>query len=107
MSKFERHAFVCLNERAADNPKGCCASKGAVEVFQLLKRTAYDKGLKGKVRVNKAGCLDACEEGVSVVVYPEAVWYAAVTADDVQELVDEHLIGGRPVSRLRSDVASD
>ena len=101
MSKFQRHAFVCLNERAPDNPKGCCASKGAQEVFSLLKRHAHEQGLKGRVRVNHAGCLDACDAGVSVVVYPEAVWYAGVTVADVEEIVLEHLVEGRPVERLR------
>lgn len=102
MSKFARHVFVCLNERAAGSPKGCCASKGALAVFNELKKSAYDQGLKGVVRINRAGCLDACEEGVSVVVYPEAVWYAGVTVQDVPDLVQGHLIGGVAVERLRS-----
>ena len=56
-------------------------------------------GLTG-VRSNAAGCLDACERGVSVVVYPDNVWYGGVTVADVKEIVEEHLIGGRPVERL-------
>ena len=71
--RFERHLFVCINRRAAGNPKGCCASKGAEEVHAALKLAAHERGLKGRVRVNKAGCLDACEEGVSAVLYPEGV----------------------------------
>ena len=60
----------------------------------------YEAGLKGRVRINSAGCLDSCEYGVTVVVYPEAGWYARVTLDDVDELVHEHGLNGRPVERL-------
>ncbi len=100
MAKFQRHLFICINERAAENPKGCCASKGAVEIASALKKAAYDRGLKRVVRINKAGCLDQCAVGVTCVVYPEAVWYGGVTLDDVDEIVERHLIGGEPVARL-------
>ena len=103
MAQFQRHVFVCINERPADNPKGCCASKGAKEVQSRLKRLAYEAGLRGKVRINSAGCLDFCEMGASMVVYPEGVWYGRVTVDDVDELFTEHILGGRPVERLRVD----
>ena len=92
--------FVCLNERDPSNPKGCCAAKGAKEIKAKLKRMAYEAGLKGRVRINSAGCLDSCEYGVTVVIYPEAVWYARVTLDDVDELFHEHVLNGRPVERL-------
>lgn len=98
--KFKRHAFVCVNERPPDNPKGCCTAKGAEAVLEALKRRAHEAGLKGEVRVNRAGCLDACDEGVSVVVYPEGVWYGGVTVDDVEELLG-HLSDGLIVDRLR------
>ena len=57
--------------------------------------------LARKVRINKSGCLDQCEHGPTVVVYPEAVWYGNVKPEDAEEIVAEHLIGGRPVERLR------
>ena len=98
---FERHIFVCTNRRDADNPKGSCALKGADDVRDELKRLLHDKGLKGRIRANAAGCLDQCSRGVSVVVYPEQVWYGGVTAADVAEIVDQHLVGGVPVERLR------
>jgi (2Fe-2S) ferredoxin len=58
-------------------------------------------GLTGKIRINKAGCLDQCEHGPLMVVYPEAVWYGDVQPEDAAEIVSEHLVGGRPVERLR------
>jgi (2Fe-2S) ferredoxin len=98
---LERHVFVCINERDPSNPKGCCAARGAREVRSRLKRLAFEAGLRGRVRINSAGCLDQCEHGVTVVVYPEAVWYGGVTPDDVEEIFREHVCGGRPVERLR------
>jgi len=66
-----------------------------------LKALIAEHGLKGRVRANQAGCLDYCEQGVTVVVYPEGVWYGAVTAQDVDEIFQRHLIDGEPVERLR------
>ena len=103
MPPLERHVFVCENARDPDNPKGCCASKNASEVRGRLKRLAFEAGLRGRVRVNKAGCLDQCEHGVTLVVYPEAVWYGGVTVDDCDELFREHVLNGRTVERLRID----
>ena len=100
MPPFERHIFVCTNRRDPGNPKGDCASKGAEEVQAKLKETLALRGLRGKMRANSAGCLDTCPYGVSVVVYPEGVWYGGVKPSDVEELVDEHLVHGRPVERL-------
>jgi (2Fe-2S) ferredoxin len=97
---FQRHVFVCINERPADHPKGCCKAKGAVEVRDALKLALADRGLKKLVRANNAGCLDQCEHGVSVVIYPEQVWYGGVTLADVDEIVDRHIIGGEIVQRL-------
>lgn len=101
MPHYEHHVFVCENRRAEDDPRGCCAAKGGVLLRNALKLAAKRAGLSGRVRVNAAGCLDQCEHGPTVVVYPEAVWYGHVTLDDVDEIVREHLVGGRPVERLR------
>ncbi len=100
MASFERHIFVCINERTADDPRGFCSAKGSVEVVEKMKIAAYERGLKRIVRVNKAGCLDQCERGVTCVVYPDNVWYGGVTVDDVEEIAESHLIGGVPVERL-------
>jgi (2Fe-2S) ferredoxin len=100
MPGFQRHVFVCTNERAAGNPKGCCKSKGGEAVRDELKKRLYEIGLKGSVRANAAGCLDQCATGVTVVVYPEQVWYGHVTVDDVAELVERHVVRGEFVERL-------
>lgn len=100
MAKFQKHIFICINERGAQDPKGCCAAKGGADVAAAFKKTLYDRGLKRLVRPNKAMCLDQCAHGVTVVVYPEATWYGGVRVEDVAQIVDEHIVGGRPVERL-------
>lgn len=102
MSRFACHLFVCQNERASDDPRGCCAAKGSAAILDALKSKAHAAGLKGKVRVNKAGCLDACAYGVSIVCYPLNVWYSRVTLTDVDEIVERTLIRGEIVERLRA-----
>ena len=101
MPPYERHVFVCVNERGADDPRGCCSAKGSVAVRSRLKQLTSEAKLRGRVRINSAGCLDQCAHGVTIVVYPEAVWYGGVTLDDVDEIFNEHVLHGRPVERLR------
>jgi (2Fe-2S) ferredoxin len=98
---FKKHVFVCLNERAPDAPRGDCTRKGSPELLKRLKDALRARGLDEEIRANKAGCLDNCENGCSVVVYPEGVWYGRVTVADVEEIVEQHLKGGKPVERLR------
>lgn len=100
MPTYQRHVFVCVNERTPGHPKGCCLEKGGEAVRDRFKKVLAARGAKGPVRANKAGCLDQCEYGVTVVVYPEQVWYGGVTVDDVDEIVDTHLLGGHYVERL-------
>jgi len=100
MPSFSRHVFVCINERPAGHPKGCCKDKGGVEVRDALKAGLSARGVKKIIRANNSGCLDQCEHGVTVVVYPEQVWYGGVTVGDVDELIEQHLLGGKLVERL-------
>jgi (2Fe-2S) ferredoxin len=98
---LERHVFVCENLRDPGSPKGCCAARGASEVRARLKELSHRAGLRGRVRINGAACLDQCAHGVTIVIYPEAIWYGHVTAADVDEIFEEHVLNGRPVERLR------
>lgn len=100
MAKFERHIFICTNQRDASAPRGSCTHDGKGELHGLFKEKTAEAGLKNTVRANKAGCLEQCEHGPVVVVYPEQVWYGFVQPADVDEIVREHLVGGRPVERL-------
>lgn len=101
MSYYERHVFFCCNQR--EEGKACCNDHGARELRDYAKAQVKQLGLNGpgKVRVNNAGCLDRCKEGPVLVVYPEAVWYTYVDTDDIDEIVREHLAGGKVVERLR------
>lgn len=103
MAAFERHIFVCENKRPDGHPRGCCADKGAEAVRLAMKQEISRRGLKGRVRANAAGCLNQCALGVTVVVYPEQVWYGAVTEADVREIFDRHVDRGEVVERLRID----
>ena len=99
-SYYERHIFFCLNERK--NGEACCAQFNAQEAFDRCKSQVKSAGLAGpgKVRVNKAGCLDRCAGGPIAVVYPEAVWYTYVDLQDIDEIVESHLKSGEVVTRL-------
>lgn len=97
---YELHLFVCTNRRPEGATKPSCGSRGGEAIRAALKKALAKRGLNGTIRANAAGCLDACEEGPAIVVYPEGVWYVGVDVGDVDEIVESHLIGGRPVARL-------
>ncbi len=101
MSHYQRHIFFCTNRRQDGRP--CCAERDSEALRAYAKRRVKELGLAGagKVRVNLAGCLDRCELGPVAVVYPEGVWYSYENESDVEEIVTEHLAGGRVVERLK------
>ena len=100
---YQHHVFFCLNRRDGNDARPCCAASGSERVQAYAKDRIKALGLsgKGRVRINKAGCLDRCEEGPVIVVYPEGIWYTFVDESDVDEIIESHLIGGKPVERLR------
>ena len=101
MTRFQRHIFVCTNERPSGHPKGCCSEKGSKTLRDLMKAEIKKRHLESTVRVNTSGCLDACEFGVSVVVYPEGIWYGGVAVTDIPDIIEQHVLKGQPVKRLQ------
>ncbi|MFO1081400.1 MAG: (2Fe-2S) ferredoxin domain-containing protein [Reyranellaceae bacterium] len=96
---YEAHVFCCTNRRVAGHPRGCCAEKGAEGLRDYMKARAKELGLKN-VRINNAGCLDRCELGPTLVIYPEGVWYTCASRDDIDEVLQTHLVDGGRVARL-------
>lgn len=101
MSYYHRHVFFCCNQR--EPGEACCQDHDADALREYAKDEVKRLKLsgRGKVRINRAGCLDRCKEGPVLVVYPEAVWYTYVDRDDIDEIIHEHLQHGRIVERLR------
>ncbi len=100
MKRFEKHIFICENRREKDHPRGSCAEKGSEELRQVFKKKIKSLNLQITVRANAAGCLDACEFGPTVVVYPEQIWYGNVSVNDVDEIIESHILNNKPVERL-------
>ncbi|MDP6709237.1 MAG: (2Fe-2S) ferredoxin domain-containing protein [Alphaproteobacteria bacterium] len=97
---YRSHIFCCTNERPEGHPRGCCMAKDAVRLRNYLKARAKELGLDD-VRVNAAGCLDRCELGATMVIYPEGVWYTYASMADLDEILQTHVIGGGRVARLQ------
>ena len=97
---YQHHVFFCLNQR--ENGEACCMDKGAQAAFDHMKARVKKLGLNGagKVRINRSGCLDRCELGPVMVVYPQAVWYTFVDNDDIDEIIESHLLNDKVVERL-------
>jgi (2Fe-2S) ferredoxin len=102
MSHYRHHVFFCCNQRPPGE-RSCCNDKGATRVRDHAKQQVKALGLAGpgQVRVNMAGCLDRCEQGPCLVIYPEGTWYTYVDEEDVDEIIHEHLLHGREVARLK------
>ncbi len=97
--RFEKHIFICTNQRAEGEKKSCGEACG-LELVREFKKAMKEKGLSSRMRAQKTGCLDACEYGPSLVIYPEGVFYGGVTTGDISEIVNEHLIKNNIVERL-------
>ncbi len=101
MSYYRHHVFFCTNQR--EDGRECCANCGAGDARAYVKDRVKALGIAGKggVRINNAGCLDRCSEGPVIVVYPEETWYTYVDREDLDEIIEQHLVEGRPVDRLK------
>ena len=100
--KYEKHVFVCINKR--EEGKVCCAARGSEEVVKILKEKVATKGLAGKIRINKSGCLGQCSQGISAVVYPEGIWYGGFTLNHIDDFIESHLIHNKPLEKIRTDL---
>jgi (2Fe-2S) ferredoxin len=96
---YRVHIFACTNTRPDGHPRGSCARRGGQKLRDYMKARAKELGIDG-VRVNSAGCLDRCERGPVIVIYPEGVWYTAQTPEDIDEILNVHVLGGGRVERL-------
>lgn len=100
MPAFTHHIFVCGNRREPGHARGCCDPEGNEALKAAFKRELDRRGLKPLVRANSAGCLDQCELGPCVVIYPQAIWYGGVTPADVPRIVEETIVNGRVIEEL-------
>lgn len=96
---YQRHVFLCTNVRPDGHPRGCCKAKGSEKLRDYMKARAKELGLKD-VRINTAGCLDRCELGPTMVIYPEGVWYAPKTTADIDAILERHVRDGGRVPQL-------
>ncbi len=96
---YRRHIFCCVNERESSHPRGCCSVRGSIELRAYMKKRAKEMGLED-IRVNNAGCLERCELGPAMVVYPEGIWYHYENTEDIDEILENHIVQGNPVERL-------
>jgi len=100
---YQHHLFFCTNQRPEGHPRGSCARGGAIALRTYAKEKAKELGLtidQARVRVNGAACLDRCELGPTLVVYPDQTWYRYETEADIDEILETHVKGGGRVERL-------
>ncbi len=97
---FEAHVFACTNRRPDGHKRGSCAEKGSEKLREYMKVRSKELGLEPRIRINSAGCLDRCELGPTLVIYPEGVWYTIHSPSDVDEILQTHIVEGGRVERL-------
>jgi (2Fe-2S) ferredoxin len=99
--KLTSHVFVCTNERPPGSARGCCKDKKSEQLLQQFKEALAKAGIKKEIRAQKAGCLDVCEFGPAIVIYPDNIWYGNVQPEDIDEIINSHLLNNKPIERLR------
>ena len=97
---YTSHVFCCTNRRPDGHKRGSCAAKGSEQLRNYMKPQAKEMGLEPKIRINSAGCLERCELGPTMVIYPEGIWYTFQTKEDIDEILQKHVVGGGRVERL-------
>ena len=100
MPAFTNHLFICTNQRSPDHPRGCCNADGSEALRNAFKAEVKKRGLGPLVRANSAGCLDQCEHGPCVVIYPQGIFYGGVTLEDVPRILEETVVSGRIIDEL-------
>lgn len=101
MPRPEKHVFVCTQNRPPGHPRGSCASTGCMDVMNAFMEEIQNRNLFEKIGLTNTGCMGPCMMGPSVLVYPEGIMYGRVTKEDVTTIIDEHLLGGEPVEKLK------
>ncbi len=89
---YSKHIFFCTNERKPGHPRGCCAEKNALKIRAYMKAKIKEFGIKN-IRINTSGCLDRCELGPTIVIYPDNIWYNYSSIVDIDEIIQDHIIG--------------
>lgn len=98
---YDKHIFICVNQRAADAARKSCGEAHGMEIVDAFKKKLNALNLPIKLRAQKAGCLDICDFGQTIAIYPDGVFYVGVELRDVDEIINEHIINNRVVERLR------
>lgn len=98
---FDKHIFICTNQRAEGAPRRSCGEAHGMSIVEEFRRILKERKLPMRIRAQKSGCLDICDFGQTIVVYPEGIFYVGVQLSDVPEIIEEHLVNNRPVERLR------
>lgn len=100
MSLYQKHVFICENWREESDARGSCGRKGSTSFRNKLKEEIERQGLKLKIRINQAGCLGTCNQGISMVIYPDGIWYGKVTESDIPEIIEKSLLKNEKIDRL-------
>jgi (2Fe-2S) ferredoxin len=96
---FDFHIFICQNQRPEGHERGCCLSKGSDKLLNYMKARLKELGVKN-LRVNKAGCMDQCEMGPAMVIYPEGIWYSPQSIEDIEQIIQLHILNKKQAKDL-------
>ena len=104
---YDKHIFVCTNQRPPDALRKSCGESHGLIIVDAFKKRLKELKLPIKIRAQKAGCLDICDFGQTIVIYPEGIFYVGVELGDIDEIINEHIINNRPVERLRLEIVRE